>query len=234
MNEDISKSIIRIVHDYCFANSASVLVDKFALSITPKIIVYLNNKNFNTETLRNAAKSRRDFFIANDLNIREFCKGLFLTIKQELAYCKSEVFFDSLIRFKHKIEDGIFKSLVESDDSEDKLRRLLAMFISEETFLEPEMSGGKCDICIPKEKTIIETKLWKGEVYYQAGFPELDSYLSGRMYNEGYYVIFDYTKNGCDHFNKNNGVFDVIFNDKIIHVIFIRMNPIAPSKKSKL
>jgi len=41
MSTDISKTVIRIIHEYCFSNSAPVMVNEFALSVAPPIVKYI-------------------------------------------------------------------------------------------------------------------------------------------------------------------------------------------------
>jgi len=233
MKSDITKSIIRIIQDYCFENSATIICDKFAMTMAPQVLILLKNQNLELSNFYSAAKVRRDFFVANNLKLGQFCKGLLKRLNFEISFCKQELFYDSIIRFKMKMEDGIFKGFIENKTSEDELRRALALFISEETFLEPEMSGGKSDICIPSEKTIIEIKLWNGLEYYMSGFPELEAYLNGRGYNEGYYIIFDYNKSDNEVIKKKGQIFDERYREKLFHIFFIKMNPVAPSKKYK-
>lgn len=233
--KDLSKPLIRIIQDYCFANNASIFCDRFSIFLNNKIIQLLRKKEFNTSEFIKISKVRKDFFVANDIiNIKLFCKGLFEEINKELNYCKEEDFYNFIIRMKYKFEDGLVKRLNKEKTEENELKGILAAFINEETFLEAEMNGGKSDICVPEEKVVIETKLWKGEEYYKSGFPELDTYLENRRYSEGFYVNFDYNYGGCNYSNINNGIFDLEYNNKLIHIIFIKMKPIEPSKKYKI
>ena len=44
-------------------------------------------------------------------------------------------------------------------------------------------------------KYIIETKIWEGTRYYQAGKKQLAAYLQLEGAVEGYYVVFDHRQN---------------------------------------
>lgn len=93
--------------------------------------------------------------------------------------------------------------------------------------------AGNSDITVPSEKVIIETKLWKGKEYYNSGFPELNDYLEKANYDEGYYIVFDYNKNPNQVIQAHGEFFDKIYEGKLIHVVFIRMNLITPSQLYK-
>lgn len=41
-------------------------------------------------------------------------------------------------------------------------------------------------------KYIVETKIWEGDRYYQAGKTQLAAYLKLEDVQEGYYVVFDH------------------------------------------
>ncbi len=71
------------------------------------------------------------------------------------------------------------------------------------------------------------------EVYYNAGFLELDEYLGKRNYNKGYYVIFDYNQSNNAVVKKHGEIYNLQYNKKDICVIFIKMNAVRPSKKYK-
>ncbi len=230
MGEDISKTIIRIVQDYCFNNSALILNNEFVLTVSPLITNLLKAGKLNLSELRKAVLKRRDFFHANDLDINFFCKGLFKKLNYELSFYVDVSFYESMIEFKRKMENGNFRGFAKDTTSEDTLRSTLALYIQRETFCEPRSGAGNNDITVPSEKVIIETKLWKGQEYFNSGFPELNDYLNKSKYEEGYYVIFDYNKTLNSIIKENGEVFKVQYDGKLIHVVFIRMNAVSPSK----
>lgn len=239
MSNDLSKTVIRIIQDFCFENSAIHLVDKFALAISTQIVQLIEKKSLLVNRLYDIAIIRHDFFDANDLDAKKFCKDLYIRLNIELKFCTNDSFNELLIEYKRRMENGLFKGFPKETSSEDTLRCNLAMYIKEETFLEPRTASGQCDICIPSQRMVIETKLWKGIEYYNSGLPELSSYLKSLKYIEGYYVIYDYNKNYNPIVKENGEVFEMSFDTKLIHIIFVRMNAIAPSqiyktkKKSK-
>ena len=61
-------------------------------------------------------------------------------------------------------------------------------------YLEVQTGRGRIDLCIiyNKRKYIVETKVWRGEVRYQAGKQQLATYLKLEKAEEGYYVVFDH------------------------------------------
>lgn len=230
MCPDITKTVIRIIQDYCFDSYAEILNDKFAMAIAPLITKHINNNNLDLSKLREIAKTRNDFFVANEIDFEEFCKGLFRKLNYELAFYTDVTFFDTMVIFKRKMENGVFRGFPRETTSEETLRSALVLFLQNETFSEPRSAAGNNDITVPTEKVIIETKLWNGIEYYNSGFPELNEYLDKYNYVVGYYVIFDYNQKDNPIIKDKGEIFDCIIDERLIHVIFIRMNPIRPSK----
>ena len=62
MHTDIDKTVIRIVQDYCFKNSAINLINEFVLTITPSLVVSIENGNLALSDLRKILQKRKDFF----------------------------------------------------------------------------------------------------------------------------------------------------------------------------
>ena len=64
-------------------------------------------------------------------------------------------------------------------------------------FLEVQTGRGRIDLLIvhAQRKYIVETKIWEGERYYQAGKKQLAAYLKLEDVQEGYYVVFDHRNN---------------------------------------
>ena len=234
MSDEYVKHLIRIICDYCFRNASSVFVNEFSLYLAPRISKQMRSGSLTYQTFKNTAEKRSDFFVANDLNASSFCKGLYKNLQYELSFVSADSFYDDIVNFKRIVENGNYRGFPKGT-SEDTLRSTLSIYIKEETFCEPRSSSGFNDITIPSQKTIIETKLWKGKEYYNAGLPELNDYLAKANYREGYYVVFDYTQSPNEIVKECGEVFDRTFDGKTIHVIFILMNRIPPSKiyKSK-
>ena len=64
-------------------------------------------------------------------------------------------------------------------------------------FLEVRTGRGRIDLLIiyDQRKYIVETKIWEGDRYYQAGKKQLAAYLKLEGAREGYYVVFDHRNN---------------------------------------
>ena len=232
MSDELVKHLIRIINDYCFKNSASVFVNEFSLFLAPKIAKLSKTPSLTYREFKQTAEKYRNFFIANDLASASFCKKLYEHIIHELSFVTVDSFYDDIVEFKRKMENGNYRGYPK-DTKEDTLRSTLSVYIKEETFCEPRSSSGFNDITVPSQKTIIETKLWKGPKYYYSGLPELDEYLTKSKYQEGYYVIFDYTRNPNDIIKARGEMFDMTYNGKNIHVFFVLMNRVPPSQKYK-
>lgn len=64
-------------------------------------------------------------------------------------------------------------------------------------FLEVQTGRGRLDLLIVhnQRKYIVETKIWEGDRYYQAGKKQLAAYLKLEGAQKGYYVVFDHRDN---------------------------------------
>ena len=64
-------------------------------------------------------------------------------------------------------------------------------------FLEVQTGRGRIDLLIihNHRKYIVETKIWEGDKYYQAGKKQLAAYVKSEAAVEGYYVVFDHRQN---------------------------------------
>lgn len=64
-------------------------------------------------------------------------------------------------------------------------------------FLEVQTGRGRIDLLIVhnQRKYIVETKIWEGDRYYQAGKKQLAAYLKSDGEQTGYYVVFDHRNN---------------------------------------
>lgn len=62
--------------------------------------------------------------------------------------------------------------------------------------LEVQTGRGRMDLIITynQEKYIVETKIWRGAVRYQAGKRQLAVYIKLEGAREGYYVVFDHRR----------------------------------------
>ena len=64
-------------------------------------------------------------------------------------------------------------------------------------YLEVQTGRGRIDLLIlhKARKYIVETKIWEGDLLYEAGKKQLARYLRIEDAKEGYYVVFDHRKN---------------------------------------
>ena len=66
--------------------------------------------------------------------------------------------------------------------------------VGADMFLEAQTGRGRIDLLIThnQRKHIVETKIWEGVRYYQAGKKQLAAYMKLESAVEGYYVVFDH------------------------------------------
>lgn len=86
MRKDMDKTVIRIIQDYCFNSDASVLSNEFVLTVSPLIVKFIEQGELGLGALRKILQKRKDFFIANDLDITAFCKGLHKKLNYEISF----------------------------------------------------------------------------------------------------------------------------------------------------
>ena len=69
--------------------------------------------------------------------------------------------------------------------------------VSGNMYLEVQTGRGRIDLLIlhNTRKYVVETKIWEGDLLYEAGKQQLAKYLIIENVNEGYYVVFDHRKN---------------------------------------
>lgn len=63
-------------------------------------------------------------------------------------------------------------------------------------YIEVQTGRGKIDLLIShnQKRYVIEIKIWRGEVRYQAGKRQLAAYINTENALEGYYIVFDHRK----------------------------------------
>ena len=63
-------------------------------------------------------------------------------------------------------------------------------------YIEVQTGRGKMDLLIShnQKKYVIEIRIWRGDVRYQAGKRQLAAYLNTENALEGYYIVFDHRK----------------------------------------
>ena len=141
----------------------------------------------------------------------------------------------AISNFKVFVEGSIYPIFhVTQNPVEEIGRSLLQTYLRPRGFREAQMSGGNSDLVYPTEETIIETKIWRGQERFQDGIIELSSYLDSQEYGIGYYVVFDNTQSNNSIISlKGAEIFDVHYGKHLIHCFFIKIKPVAPSKRRR-
>ena len=128
MGIDTSKTVIRIVQDYCFNNSAPILSNEFSLFVSSSISDAIEHKSLSVSEFTKKVAKRKDFFQANDLNVRSFCKGLFEKLNYEFSFLSDMSFAAAINEFKRKMENGVFKGFPKDKIDEDTVEHLYYLF----------------------------------------------------------------------------------------------------------
>ncbi|MYA70006.1 hypothetical protein F4009_21900 [Candidatus Poribacteria bacterium] len=87
-------------------------------------------------------------------------------------------------------------------------------------FLEVQTGRGRMDLLITynQHKYIVETKIWEGDRYYQAGKKQLAAYLKLEGTQKGYYVVFDHRNNPTPRVETET-IDDLIIRSYVIPVV---------------
>ncbi len=109
-----------------------------------------------------------------------------------------------LDNFRDFIARAGFKILQVPDTPQESVGRhllltyldLFARSVGGTLSFETETGRGRMDLLITHEteKYIVETKIWRGDVRYQAGKKQLAAYLKLEGAGQGYYVVFDHRR----------------------------------------
>ena len=81
-------------------------------------------------------------------------------------------------------------------------------------------------ILVRGQKSIIETKIFSDQTYFQQGKHQLADYLATEGLSEGYYVVFS-----RKHVEDDTLYFDEIIDDKRIYTYIIRTDFKQPSRR---
>ena len=110
-----------------------------------------------------------------------------------------------LDNFRDFIARAGFKILQVPDTPQESVGRhllltyldLFARSVGGALSFETETGRGKMDLLITHKgrKYIVETKVWRGDIRYQAGKKQLAAYLKLEGAVQGYYVVFDHRRN---------------------------------------
>ncbi|MXV75662.1 hypothetical protein F4Z99_15485 [Candidatus Poribacteria bacterium] len=109
-----------------------------------------------------------------------------------------------LDNFRDFIARAGFKILQVPDTPQESVGRhllltyldLFARSVGGALFFETETERGRMDLLITheREKYIVETKIWRGDIRYQMGKKQLAAYLKLESETQGYYVVFDHRR----------------------------------------
>jgi tetratricopeptide (TPR) repeat protein len=141
-------------------------------------------------------------------------------------------------KFKLFIERQAFKDVfVDGNPQENIARALLQAFLLPRSYREVKVRGGQSDLLsFSKDgKFLYETKIWRGNEYYQQGLRELEEYIIGEGDDPDlkaiFYLVFDPTKAASAH-NHIGGVMAVeTVAGREVNVIVVNLAPPQPSKK---
>ena len=110
-----------------------------------------------------------------------------------------------LNNFRDFIARAGFKILQVPDTPQESVGRYLLLTYLDQfvklvggfMYIEVQTGRGRIDILITHNdrKYIVETKVWRGEIHYQAGKKQLAAYLKLEGAVQGYYVVFDHRRN---------------------------------------
>lgn len=233
---DLNKFLIGVLQDYCNKRGFTFESEKFAISFGRVCATQINNNDFSVDSIILALKKYQTFIKGNNLSIEKFAFEIIKVLSANGDYIPSkQELYTEIKNFKNYVEGNLYPAFqVTGNPQEETGRTLLQAYLKPRGYRESQMSGGNSDLIYPSEKTIVETKIWHDTERYKDGIIELSAYLSSQGYNIGYYVIFDSTQS--DNIivkEKGSAIFDIRYEDYLIHCFFIKINPVAPSKRRR-
>jgi tetratricopeptide (TPR) repeat protein len=176
-----------------------------------------------------------------------YCNGIFLEFYEiDAKLCKGilgwdsdplEISIDELWKFKSLVERQLYKDIfVDNKPQENIARALLQAFLTSRSYREVPIRGGQSDILVltKRGRFIFETKIWRGEDYFEKGLSELEEYLIGEDDGElvgSFYVVFDPTES-AKSIQHIKGSYSVRSAGKYqVNVFAIQIKLPTPSKK---
>lgn len=146
----------------------------------------------------------------------------------------------NIMGFKNFIERQAHADIfVDGNPQENIARALLQAYMCERSYREIPVRGGQTDIIVfAKEgRYLYETKIWRGQEYFQQGLREIEEYVTGEnddsQLKKIFYVVFDPTKsrNAKKYTEETTIIADI--NSVQMEVIIVDIVPPQPSKKKE-
>ncbi|MCI9469606.1 MAG: hypothetical protein HFH56_00080 [Lachnospiraceae bacterium] len=233
---DMNKFIIGVIQDYCNKRGLTFESERFALTFGGVCVNQINNDALSVDSVILALKKYQSFIKGNNLSLEQFAIEIVQEICANTDYMPpKQEFYATIKNFKNYVEGNLYPAFqVTANPQEETGRTLLQAYLLPRGYREAQMSGGNSDLIYPSEKTIVETKIWHDRERYKDGIVELSAYLVSQGYNTGYYVIFDNTQRDNAVIKENGAdIFDIRYGRHLIHCFFIKIKPIAPSKRRR-
>jgi hypothetical protein len=233
---DTNKFIICLIQDYCNKKGHSFESEKFALAFGAQCTQMFINHTLTIDSMKQQVKKYKSFILGNELDVERFSIEIMREICDNEIYIPSKPDFHTAIsQFKIFVEGTVYPAFQVTKDPQEEIgRSLLQTYLHPRGFRESQMSGGNSDLVYPVEETIVETKIWRDTERYKDGIVELSAYLDSQGYNTGYYVLFDNTQSdNCIVTQSGSSIFDIHHDNHLIHCVFVKIKPIAPSKRRR-
>lgn len=106
--------------------------------------------------------------------------------------------------------------------------------IGGDLYTEVNSGEGRLDLIISHQgrRYIIETKIWRGQVYYEEGLTQLATYLQTEGQLSGYYVLFHARPTVYGQLPHDKLEFTTQIADKTLHVFLIRLGHLFSADSS--
>lgn len=144
-----------------------------------------------------------------------------------------------IIGFKNLVERQAHKDLfINGKPQESLARAFLQVYLTPRSYREVPVRGGQTDLLLMAKngRFLYETKIWRGQNYYEQGLREIEEYVMGEGDEPGlvgiFYVIFDPTKSQSAQAYLGEYVTAAQICGRQIHVIVIDLAPPQPSRKT--
>jgi len=109
---------------------------------------------------------------------------------------------------------------------------LVVRTVGGDLFTEVDSGEGRLDLIVTHQgkRYIIETKIWRGQSYFDQGLPQLAQYLESEGESEGYLVVFHARPQVYGKLTYDQLEFTLEQDGKTIHVYLVRLGALFKKK----
>jgi hypothetical protein len=207
-------------------------LDSFGLRFASSITDYLMQGFSLRQAVEKASTLvETQFFRVNRIGRTRFAEDLLPALN---GLVKESTLNDFILGFKKYAERQLARHFRAHQD-EEVLRSNLQSYLAGNflTYREVQSGTGQSDILVVSPfQELIETKIWKGEQYFEDGLMELPRYLQTEGLLRGFYVVGEFGA-AASFLSTRDEAWTEFRDGREITVVFVRIPPTSPSKAGR-